>query len=128
MSRKAASLLAALCLLAVGACGDDSATRAKIAEAEKTGRQAAQAVEGYIKKRGRPPAQIEEAYVRPKALKDIKLLSVDQRTGTVRVALAFRPVEGKSLLFVPARKKDKSFVWRCTSEDIEPKYLPETCR
>ena len=115
--------------LALAACSNQEATtRARIAEAEVTGRQAAQAVESYMKKRGRYPEHIEEAYVRPAQLKDIKLFSVTRKTGVVRVALSFPPVEGKSLLFVPTRKADKSIVWRCISEDIEPKYLPEACR
>jgi hypothetical protein len=81
-----------------------------------------------MRKRGRAPAQIEEAYIRPAELRDIKLMSVDGRIGTVRVTLAFPPVEGKSLLFVPTRNRNKTIVWRCTSEDIEAKYLPEACR
>ena len=93
-----------------------------------TGRQAAEAVGNFNKKHKRFPAQIEEAYVRPTALSDIKLLSVDRNTGHVRVALAFPPMEGKSLLFVPSRNANKSITWRCTSEDIQPKYLPEACR
>jgi len=118
-----------MCVLQLCACSNQEATtRAKIAEAEVTGRQAAQAVGIYMKKRGRFPEHIEEAYVRPARLEDIKLFSVNGKTGVVRVALSFPPVEGKSLLFVPTRKADKSIVWRCTSEDIEPKYLPEACR
>lgn len=118
-----------MCVLLLCACANQEAsTRAKIAEAEKTGRQAAQAVESYRKKRGRFPEHIEEAYVRPAQLKDIKLFSVNRKTGVVRVTLSFPPVEGKSLLFAPTRKADRSIVWRCTSEDIEPKYLPEACR
>ena len=123
------SLLAAVCVLQLCACSNQEATtRAKIAEAEVTGRQAAQAVESYMKKHGRFPAHIEEAYVRPTRLEDIKLFSVNRKSGVVRVALSFPPVEGKSLLFVPTRRADKSMVWRCTSEDIEPKYLPVACR
>jgi len=126
---KAPSLVAALCVVQLCACSNqDDATRARIAEAEVTGRQAAQAVGTYIRKHGRAPAQIEEAYVRPTALSDIKLMSVDRKTGLVRVALSFPPVEGKSLLFVPSKNKDKSITWRCTSEDIQPKFLPEACR
>ena len=126
---KAASLLAAMCVLQLSACGNQEAiTRARIAEAEVTGRQAAQAVGSYMKKRGRFPEHIEEAYIRPARLEDIKLLSVNGKTGVVGVAMSFPPVEGKSLLFVPTRKADKSIVWRCTSEDIEPKYLPATCQ
>ena len=114
------------CVLLLCACGNEEATRAKVAEAATTGRQAAQGVENYFKKHKRYPAQLEEAYVRPTPLKEIKLMSVDPKTGVVSVALSFRPVEGKSLLFVPSRKARK-FTWRCTSEDIEPKYLPEEC-
>jgi hypothetical protein len=116
-------------VLVLCACGNqDEITRARIAEAEATGRQAAQAVEKYSRKHGRFPAQIEEAYIRPAALKDIRLMSVDRKTGLVRVTLSFPPVEGKSLLFVPSRLADRSLAWRCTSEDIAPKYLPEACR
>jgi hypothetical protein len=114
-------------VLLLCACSNEEITRAKIAEAEETGRQAAQAVENYVKKHRRYPAQLEDAYVRPAALTDIKLMSVDRKTGVVQVTLSFRPVEGKSLLFVPSRK-GKSIAWRCTSKDIEPKFLPEACR
>jgi hypothetical protein len=127
MKTKATSLLAAICALLLCACTNEEAIRAKVAEAEATGRQAAQAVGSYARKHGRYPGQLEEAYIRPAALKDIKLMSVDRKTGVVSVALSFRPVEGKSLLFVPARNKDKSITWRCTSQDIEPRYLPEQC-
>lgn len=127
MKVKATYLLAAVCVLLLCACSNEEITRAKIAEAEATGRQAAQGVENYFKKRRRYPAQLEEAYVRPTPLKEIKLMSVDPKTGVVRVTLSFRPVEGKSLLFVPTRKA-RSFTWRCTSEDIDPKFLPEACR
>ena len=121
-------LSAAACVLLLGACGNqDEKTRARIAEAAATGQEVTRAVEGYMKKRGRAPGQIEEAYIRPKPLPDIKLLSVD-KTGQVQVALAFKPVEGKSLVFIPTRNKDRTFSWRCTSQDIDPKYLPEACR
>ena len=126
---KAASLLAAMCMLQLCACSNqDDTTRAKIAEAAVVGRQVAQAVENYSNKHGRFPAHIEETYVRPTPLKDIKLMSVNPKTGLVRVTLSFPPVEGKSLLFVPSRKAGKRIVWRCTSEDIQPKYLPEACQ
>jgi pilin len=125
---RAAFLLAATCVLLLCGCGNEEAVRAKIAEAAKTGRQASEAVGIYARKRGRFPAQIEEAYIRPAALQDIKLLSVDNKTGRVRVTLAFKPVEGKSLVFVPTRNKNRTYTWRCTSEDIDPKLLPEACR
>jgi pilin len=125
---KAAPLLAALCTLLLAACtNQDEVARAKVAAAAEAGRQAAQAVGSYRMKRGRFPTHIEEAYVRPAALRDIKLFSVEPRTGVVSVALAFPPLEGKSLLFVPTRK-GKSIQWRCTSKDIDPKFLPEACR
>ena len=126
---KAAPLVAALCVVMLCACGEpDHVVRARVEDAAATGRQAAQAVGSYMRKHGRAPAQIEEAYIRPAELKDIKLMSVNGRTGTVRIALAFPPVEGKSLLFLPTRNPNKTIVWRCTSEDIEAKYLPEGCR
>jgi hypothetical protein len=128
MTVKAASLFAATCVLLLYGCGNEEATRAKIAEAAKTGRQASEAVGIYARKRGRFPNQIEEAFIRPAALQDIKLLSVDSKTGRVKVDLAFKPVEGKSLVFVPTRNKDRSYTWRCTSQDIDPKLLPEGCR
>ena len=118
-----------MCVLLLCACGEpDHVIRARVEAAAVTGRQAAQAVGNYMRKHGRAPAQIEEAYIRPAELRDIKLMSVNHQTGHVRVALAFPPLEGRSLLFVPTRNPDKTIVWRCTSEDIEAKYLPEGCR
>jgi Pilin (bacterial filament) len=126
---KGTFLLAAIGALLLCACGNqDEATRVKVAQAEATGREVTQAVESYMKKHRRYPAQIEEAYIRTAVLKDIKLMSVDRKTGLVRVTLSFRPVEGKSLLFTPSRNKDKSITWRCSSGDIDPKFLPEACR
>ena len=128
MRIKLALLLVATSIF-LSACGNqDEKTRARIAEVEKTGRQVTQAVEDYARKRKRFPAHIEEAYVRPTAMKDIKLLSVEQKSGQVRVQLAFAPVEGKSLVFVPMRNKDKSLTWRCTSRDIDARYLPDSCK
>jgi pilin len=123
---KATYLFAPISVLLLCACTNEEVTRTKVAEAEATGRQAAQGVENYFKKHRRYPAQLEQAYVRPTPLKEIKLMSVDTKTGVVRVTLSFRPVEGKSLLFVPTRK-GKTITWRCTSEDIDAKYLPEAC-
>jgi hypothetical protein len=118
-----------MCALQLCACGEpDHVVRARVEAAAVTGRQAAQAVGNHMRKHGRAPAQIEEAYIRPAELRDIKLISVNGRTGAVRVALAFPPVEGKSLLFVPTRNANKTIVWRCTSEDVQAKYLPEACR
>ena len=126
---KATPLVAGLCVLTLGGCAENTeATRAKLAEVEATGRQVTRSMDAYFKKHRRFPMPIEEAYVRPKPLTDIKLLSVDQKTGVVRAQLAFKPLEGKSLLFVPTRNKDRSLAWRCSSEDVDPKYLPEVCR
>ena len=127
--KAAAPLVAALCALQLCACGEpDHVIRARVEAAAVTGRQAAQAVGNYMRKHGRAPAQIEEAYIRPAELRDIKLMSVNRQTGLVRVALGFPPVEGKSLLFVPTRNRNKTIAWRCTSEDIQAKFLPEGCR
>jgi Zn-dependent protease with chaperone function/type II secretory pathway pseudopilin PulG len=118
-------ILAAIALPAY----QDYTTRAKISEAIIHGRQATQAVEDYINKNGRIPPQLEDAGISstPQS-KFVTAISVNSKNAIVQVVLGFSPVEGKSVLFVPSRKPDKSISWRCASEDVPAKYLPAACR
>jgi len=117
-------ILAAIALPAY----QDYTTRAKLAATAIHGQEAARAVEDYFNKSGKIPPRLEEAYTAVSSSKDISEMSVNPKTGVVRVVLSFNPVQGKSLLFVPSRNPDKSITWRCASEDIQQKLLPATCR
>jgi len=118
-------ILAAIALPAY----QDYTVRAKMIAAVAYGKQAAQAVEEYVNNNGSIPLRLEDAGIASTPpSKEIKVARVNSQNGVVQVVLAFSPVEDKSLLFVPSRNADKSISWRCTSEDVAPKYLPPSCR
>jgi Zn-dependent protease with chaperone function/Tfp pilus assembly major pilin PilA len=107
----------------------DYTTRAKMMGAVSYGNLASKAVEEYIYKNGGIPLRLEDAGVASTPpSKDIKLVMVDAKSAVVRVVLAFSPVEDKSVLYVPSMGADKKIAWRCTSQDVPAKYLPQACR
>jgi Zn-dependent protease with chaperone function/Tfp pilus assembly major pilin PilA len=106
----------------------DYTTRAKITEVIAHGGRATQAVEAYVNKFGRPPLRLEDAGFNPPESKLISEMSVNTQNGIVYVVLGFPPVEGKVVMFVPARKADKTVSWRCASENVPAKFLPAACR
>jgi hypothetical protein len=53
---------------------------------------------------------------------------VDPSNGTVQVVLAIRPLEGKSIQFVPQRDERNRVIWICRSDDVQPRLLPPHCR
>jgi Tfp pilus assembly protein PilE len=122
------AIIGVLAAIAIPAYQDYTA-RAKMAGVIGYGKQATQAVEEYVNKNGRIPLRLEDAGVTSAPpSKDIRLMKVNSQNGMVHIELAFSPVDGKSLLFVPSMNQDKTISWRCTSEDIPAKYLRMACK
>jgi pilin len=74
------------------------------------------------------PKSLEEAGVKPQPPGPIvREMSVDPR-GVIRIELAFAPVTGNAVLLVPSLNEQKQIVWKCTSQDVPQKFLPQSCR
>jgi type II secretory pathway pseudopilin PulG len=106
----------------------DYTVRAKISESILYGRQATQAVENHIYTTGQIPGRLEDAGMSAPTSDKVRSIQVNPKNGIVQVVLAFAPLDGKSLVFIPSVGQDKKISWRCASEDIAIRYLPQACR
>lgn len=106
----------------------DYIARAKIVGVIQEGTKAGHAVAAYYDKNNAVPATLEQAGVSSGPNGNaIRAMSIEPG-GTIHLELAFPPLEGKAVLFVPSRDEQKKIVWKCTSQDIPVKYLPSQCK
>jgi hypothetical protein len=97
----------------------------------RIGRQAARAVANFYKTNGRLPAMIGDASAYIGSSPHVRRIDINQQNGEISVNFSDTVRQGlrdKHLLFTPAQAADQSIVWRCHSNDIEARYLPEICR
>jgi Zn-dependent protease with chaperone function/type II secretory pathway pseudopilin PulG len=107
----------------------DYTVRAKMSEAIRYGNQASEAVAAQVTKTGEIPQRLEDVGLSSTPdSSNIRAVQVNGKTGIVQIVLAFPPLDGKSVLFIPSMGQDKKITWRCASEDIAKKYLPQACR
>jgi hypothetical protein len=55
-------------------------------------------------------------------------VSFDPQKGIIRVQLGFSPLEGKAIVLLPSLDAKQQVVWRCTSSEVQQRYLPQACR
>lgn len=106
----------------------DYTTRARMTEAVSIGTQATQSVGDYFDRYQRVPASLEETGFAAQFSPFIKAVDVDSRTGVVMITIAGAPLTGKTLYFVPSLTANQQILWKCQSDDIQDKYLPQQCR
>jgi len=117
-------ILAAIALPAY----QDYTTRAKISEAVQAGSPATVAVsEFYARNNGVPKTLQEAGFTPPPAGPSVRAITLEAR-GVIRIELGFAPVAGHAILLVPSLNEQKRIVWKCTSQDVPPKFLPQSCR
>lgn len=105
----------------------DYTVKAKTSEVVFIADQAAKAVEAYVIQNGTIPQQMEQTTFSTSS-KYIKHVSVNGQNGVVQVIASFSPIMDKMLIFVPSRDQNNKIVWKCVSEEIPSKYLPQQCR
>jgi hypothetical protein len=91
------------------------------------GVQATKAVEDFIAKNNAIPMQIEQTGFTATS-PYVKRVIVNGESGVVLLTTGFLPVTDKTLTFAPSLDQNKTIVWKCTSEDIPARYLPQRCR
>lgn len=130
----AGSLLAVLALAGIMAAVAlpayrDYEARARMGRAVAVGHEATAAVERYFYANGKAPATLEQAGF---ALVDpshaVQDLGVDAGNGVVRVFPSDLSYRGKAIAFTPSLDENKKVAWRCGSEEIPAKLLPEECK
>lgn len=133
MGGSAGSLLVVVAIIGILAAValpayQDYTTRAKISEAVLAGSPARVAVsEFYIRNNGVPKTLQEAGFTPQPPGPVVRAITLDPR-GVIRIELAFPPVAGNSMLLVPSLNEQKQIVWKCASQDVPQKFLPQSCR
>ncbi len=106
----------------------DYSVRAKLSEAATVGTAATRAVNDYYTKHQALPDDLSATGFSGDG-RYVQSVNFDRATRTVVVTVNFAPVEGQRLLYVASSPGDAPrIVWRCTSDDIENRFLPKQCR
>jgi uncharacterized RDD family membrane protein YckC len=96
----------------------------------QTGKKATLAVARFYHNNGRVPAAIRDAA-------DISIsphvvdIEVNQQSGELTVTFSETvrtAIRHKHLIFTPTLEADLNISWKCHSNDIETRFLPDTCR
>jgi Zn-dependent protease with chaperone function/Tfp pilus assembly major pilin PilA len=104
----------------------DYLARAKAADAIAMGRSATESVSRYYYEHHAIPPSLKEAGFLGGS-QAVSEITIDEK-GVIRMTMAFPPVAGKKIVFLPSLDADKHVKWRCASEEIQDKYLPPSCR
>lgn len=105
----------------------DYTVRAKMTAVVGIGVQATKAVDEFISQNNAIPTQMEQTGFSSTS-PYVKHVMVNGQNGVVLLTTGFSPITDKTLVFVPSLDQNKMIVWKCASEDIPAKYLPQRCR
>jgi uncharacterized RDD family membrane protein YckC/Tfp pilus assembly major pilin PilA len=106
----------------------DYTVRAKVSQALISASPARTAVNAYIIEHDTIPRTLAEAGVQFPPTQHVQSVAIDPRNATLTVTLAFSPLDGKTILLVPQRAKDRGIAWSCRPGTVPRKYLPASCR
>ena len=106
----------------------DYTVRSKMLTLPNIGLMAANKVSIYYSENDEIPEALADAGFNQPLPSSVKDMSIDSDTGIIRMTLQVAPLVDKSLLFVPKLDEQNQISWKCTSEDIDIKYLPASCK
>ena len=106
----------------------DYTVRAKVAEAILAASPARDAVQTYYAERNAYPKTLAEAGVNVPPTPRVQSVTINPRTAALTVTLAFSPLAGKTIMFVPERVEGGTLNWKCRPGTVARKYLPSACR
>lgn len=126
-------VIGALCV-PLGAAGtvaaiphyQDYVVRTQIEDAMAGARSVTTNVAAYMRRHKAAPPTLQEA----DALGGSPHVSAAaiRGDGTVVLTLAIDRLEGKRIAFVPSRANAGNIVWKCVSDEVASRYLPQQCR
>jgi uncharacterized RDD family membrane protein YckC len=109
----------------------DFTLRTRVSDALMAGGAARSAVTEYYEQIGKWPTDLNDALkasgVTEQVSPYVRNVTLEPRTGAIRIVLAQSLFEGKSILFVP-HVENKTVNWKCRSDDVPQRYLPHSCR
>jgi type IV pilus assembly protein PilA len=105
----------------------DYTVRAKVSAAVQAGRQATVAIEEFHVVNNKLPGDLKDLGLPAPDPRHVRSVTMDPRSGAVRVVLAVSSLEGKSILFEPTREPDGRITWTCGSSDVQQRYLTRLC-
>lgn len=103
-------------------------TYAGIKEAISIGNSAAASVARYYSEHRTAPASLQIAGFTASLPPSVKSIAVDSQNGMVVVTMAISPIEGKAVLLLPSLDANGQVTWKCMSQQIPDRYLPQQCR
>jgi len=106
----------------------DYTIRAKVSEAILAASPARDAVQTYYAERNAYPKTLAEAGVTISPTSRLQNVTISPRNARLTVTLAFSPLAGKTILFVPQRAESGTLTWTCRRGTVPRKYLPASCR
>ncbi len=107
----------------------DSAARARVAEALTVGRDATEYADNYYSQYRSIPSNLDAADFMSSLPPSVKAVSIDNQAGTITITMTGgKAINGKSLNFIASNTGGDRLRWTCMSEQIQDRYLPQECR
>lgn len=109
----------------------DYTTKAKASEGITLGNSASLAVDVYSQDTGKIPATLKEAGFITTTGKYVSNVTIDPENAEISVTFGTTgssQLDGKKLKMTPSQNTDKTFSWKCSSDEIAARYLPLSCR
>lgn len=105
-------------------------TKARIAQAEATGRVAGESIAAYYYENRKLPGSLDETSFSAPLPQGVSAMEVDPDDGTITITLegTSPAVDGKSLLLTPMTDTGQHIQWSCSSPDIADMHLPVSCQ
>lgn len=108
----------------------DYTTKAKIYEGYNYGNQATHFVGNYFQLNSKIPTSLSDAGFSIPLPISVSDIAVNSSNAEIEITFSPRAnaLAGKKLSFIPSQANDGHIIWRCSSNEIQPKYLPIQCR
>jgi len=122
-------ILAAVAIPAYG----DYTTRAQLSEGVVLGKLASDAVDNYYLRTGKIPYTLDEAGFNNTTGKYVSNVTIDPENENLVILVTFKlsgptNIAGKKLIISPYKNSDESIGWKCSSNEIAVRFLPQSCQ
>ncbi len=106
----------------------DYQLRARVSIGFLEARTASAIVSTYYQDADAYPASLAELGFRPRSGTQPTEYRIDQRSGVITVEFSQRFGGAKSIMLTPTVDQDRQFIWKCHSDNLPDKQVPEPCR
>lgn len=107
---------------------EDQNQKEKVLTSEKIVDDIARAIGDYVLKNHTLPSSVEEAGFNGVISQEIQSVSIDSKTGILKILMNAKPVKGRAFYMAPSYETKEKIVWRCLKGEMLESYLPKKCR